>query len=86
MACSNKSVTRRKEPSIEDRRADVVRRMTAPGARRIELRAEITEVDAILLPLVTEGVELGITTRRIGELTGLSSSQVLYWARRGRNN
>lgn len=64
----------------------MVRRMTAPGARRIELRAELSEVNEVLLPLVTEGVELGITTRRIGELTGLSSSQVLTWAKRGRDN
>lgn len=72
----------RRELTIEDQRADVVRRMSGPGARRVELLQELAELDRILKPLVAEASELGVTTRRIGALIGLASSAVSTWARK----
>jgi hypothetical protein len=56
--------------------------MSGPGARRIELLQELGELDAVLLPLVAEASELGVTTRRIGEIVGLTSSAVSNWSRK----
>ncbi len=72
----------RRELTVEEQRADVVRRISAPGARRIELLQELAELDRILHPLVVEASKLGVTTRRIGELIGLANSAVSKWARR----
>jgi hypothetical protein len=80
--CSHEFMPRR-ELIIEDQRADVVRRMSGPGARRVELLQELAELDRTLQPLVVEATELGVTTRRIGTLIGLAASAVSNWARKG---
>lgn len=74
----------KREPTIEERRADVVRRLIAPGTKRIELIADLAEVEAIVRPLVIEAVELGLTTRRIGDLVGLTSAGVSKWVSKAR--
>jgi hypothetical protein len=58
--------------------------MTGPGARRIRLLEELADLDEILRPLVIEAAQLGVTTRRIGELVGLTSGGVSNWARKSR--
>lgn len=59
----------------------MVRRMEAPGARRIALLQELAHLDQLLKPMVIEAVSVGITTRRVGELVGLTGSAVSKWAR-----
>ena len=70
----------REGKSIEERRADVVRQLIEPGARRIHLIEQLADVEDEIYPLVIEAVRLGITTRRVGELVGLSSATVSNWA------
>ncbi len=70
--------------SIEDQRADVVRQISGPAARRIELLAELTELDRKLSPLVLKASELGLTTRRLGELLGLTNGSISNWVARER--
>lgn len=70
--------------NIEDERAEIVRQIAGPGARRIELMAELAELDKKLSPLVFKASELGVTTRRLGELVGLTSGSISNWVARER--
>jgi DNA-directed RNA polymerase specialized sigma24 family protein len=74
-----------REKTIEDQRADIVRRMSGPGARRIELLQELAELDRTIRPLVIKASGLGLTTRRIGEIVGLTGSAVCKWVAKAMN-
>lgn len=65
----------------EDRRALMVRKLSAPGERRMQLAAELQELDRIVRPLVVQAVAADVPYRRIAELTGVSRATVARWVR-----
>jgi hypothetical protein len=52
------------------------------GQRRIELLAELDELDVKLRPLVLAAVDVEVPLRRINELTAVAPNTVRAWRRR----
>lgn len=51
--------------------------------RRVELLAELEEIDRQLRPLVQKAVEAEVSYRRISSLSGLSPTTIRAWTRPG---
>ncbi len=55
------------------------RRLEERGARRLQLMEELKTVEADIRVLMLDATEARITTRRMGELVGLTSGAVSTW-------
>jgi hypothetical protein len=65
----------------EEIRAAAVAALIAPGGERRQVAARLTELDAVLRPLVRDAVAAGVPQPRIGELTGLARNTIRAWSR-----
>jgi hypothetical protein len=68
------------EPLIEQRRADALAALVAPGRKRKEGIAVTQAAEDELRPLVATAVQVNAPYRRIRELTGLSLDTIGTWA------
>lgn len=69
---------------IRAMRSDIERRLIDGGAQRIRLLEELGQVEKVLRALSVDASEVGLTTRRIGELLKLTSGGVSKWIAKGR--
>ncbi|MGW0172062.1 hypothetical protein ACWDWT_43970 [Streptomyces sp. NPDC003343] len=51
------------------------------GQRRIELLAELEQIESQLRPVVRNAVRVEVSQRRISALTGLSTTTIGKWTR-----
>jgi hypothetical protein len=66
---------------VEVEQAVVLQELAGPGARRRELAAELAELDRIVRPLAIRATSLGVTYRRVSELTGIPIPTVARWTK-----
>jgi hypothetical protein len=64
---------------IKEQREVLERRLEERGARRLQLMEELKTVEADIRVLMLDATEARITTRRMGELVGLTSGAVSTW-------
>ncbi len=70
---------------IKAQRETLERRLEERGARRFQLMAELEEVEADIRGLMVDATAVRITTRRMGELVGLTSGSVSNWVAKAMN-
>ncbi len=64
---------------IKEQREVLERRLEERGVRRLQLMEELKTVEADIRVLMLDATEARITTRRMGELVGLTSGAVSTW-------
>ena len=64
---------------IKEQREVLEKRLEERGARRLQLMEELKQVEADIRVLMLDATEARITTRRMGELVGLTSGAVTTW-------
>jgi hypothetical protein len=62
-------------------RADAEAALREPGQRRMELLAQLEELDAELRPLIREARRMEVPIRRITDLTAVAPNTVRSWVR-----
>ena len=60
-------------------RAEAKDALLEPGAQRLELQRQLTEIDAVLRPLVARAVEVEVPYRTITDLTGVAPNTARAW-------
>lgn len=77
MECVN--LTRMTQKTPAQLRADAEATLRGPGQRRIELLAQLDELDKELRPLIAAARVVEVPIRRITEITAVSPNTVRAW-------